>query len=113
MPLLQSEFVKIDSVFDCLLCSLHDQNSSHLCIHDAYRSREKAQSSNYVYPSLHEVPMDNNPAYAMPALTSVRNHGHFEDCIFADGQLGHHSSATNVDSLSEEREGYPDYEYVT
>ena len=54
--------------------------------------------------------MDSNLAYAVPAL---RNHGHFEDCIFADGLIGQHSSATNINSLSEEAERFPDYEYVT
>ena len=70
------------------------------------------KSSNYTSP-LYEVPMDSNLAYAVPPLTSVRNHGHFEDCIIADGQIGQHSSATNINSLSEEAERFPDYEYVT
>ena len=85
-----------------------------MCIHGhVNRSHEKAQSSSYASPSLYEVPMDSNPSYDMPALTSVRNHDHTVNSTSVEGQRGHPSSATNVDNMSEEWEGSADYEYIT
>ena len=77
------------------------------------RSHEKERYSSYEYPPWYEVPMDSNPSYDMPALTSVRNHDHTVRSMFVEEQRGHPSSATNVDSLSDEWEGSADYEYVT